>query len=468
MLIYQIVFMTRTSASRDWNHLHSTKFSLPSIQRYVLHNISESDIAKALQHPDRGELRLPSTFKQMNSPYNSQQQRDTSFIQAGSCDKKPLRLSPYWQVFGIDFSHAKSSQSIPSADVLAVHYDSHKSVDELVDQALFSGKKALVYIVPAGWVPNFGLKIYKIPVFAALEYPNICQSLVLDFEGGSFVSWRPFQWVIPGFSYEKIIIGDSRGSSESTAAFLEVARVFQRLSSLGWKPLRTIQFVSFPRYGAKEFARKFRSSLQGRGVVYLDSSELDASNRVSASPTLLKVSDWAVKQLLEGGLISQRHFEQVFSAGVGSNTFLFDLQISSISVGMATPVNQARILALLLATISQDAILPLSIKEYASFLPEFTHFKQIASRVDAHIESLRESFTREHPWYELTAKIKILSQRKRVNLVMSQIERYFVNGKAKHSLFASDISGTRTIINRHQQELAIVVSEVSKKLQQLL
>lgn len=468
LLIYQIVFMTRTSASRDWNHLHSNKFSLPSVQRFVLHNISESRISDDSRCLSRGELSLPSTFMQMRSPYNPLIQKNTGFIHKVSCDGEAMSDSPHWQVFAIDLSSAKSFQNIPNSEVFAVQFDNDESVDDLVDQAISSNKRALIYIVPAGWVPNFGLKIYKIPVWVVHRFPNKCRTLSFDIARASSEYFIPSKWVIPGFTYEKVIIGNCKISPETTAAFLEVSRVFQQLSSLGWKPLRTIEFVMIPRYGANEYVRKYGASLQENGVVYIDSSELDASNRISASPTLFQISDWAVKQLLDAGLISQRQFKQVFSAGFGSNTFLFDLQISSISVSMATPINQARVLALILATMSQDAILPLRMKDYASFIPEQTNFGHIASLADQSIENLREAFTREHPWYELTAKIKILSQRKRVNLVMSQIERSFVDGRGKHAIFANDVSGTRTVVNKSKRERAAVAAKVSEKLLQLL
>ena len=99
---------------------------------------------------------------------------------------------------------------------------------------------------------------------------------------------------------KKLIVGARRdawcfGSVSGTAVLMEVASIFLQLRTIGWRPLRSIEFVSwdagmFGAVGATEYVEDNIGYLRDNGIAYLnvDAGVFGANFRAEGSPLLHK------------------------------------------------------------------------------------------------------------------------------------------------------------------------------------
>lgn len=165
---------------------------------------------------------------------------------------------------------------------------------------------------------------------------------------GRVVGWeQPDKKVIVGNHRDSWCLGSADPGS-GTAVLLEVVRVFGALLSLGWRPLRTIEFVSWDAeeynlIGSTEYVEKRIKDLRENGYAYLnvDTGVSGSQFQASASPVfqrvmlqiLNRISDpFANKTLKE---IWEEAQKKLKGLGAGSDYVAFqDLAgVSSIDFG---------------------------------------------------------------------------------------------------------------------------------------
>jgi len=435
LIVYQIVFMARTSASRDWNHLHDSHFTLPDVQRFALSNVMPPNNSA-----------YPTGFQKTCSS------KSYRYVTNATAED-PIALSRFADVFAYPGKvPANGLISFRVADLIVADGRAF-SIDELVAEAGRRHAPAIVLEMAPDWVPNFGLVRPKIPIVAIEGALDASPNTEVTLHVGSAPSDATFEYTIEGHTADSVLIADSRISENASLVFLELARVFEKLVSAGWRPFRTVKFVSFAHYSAEEWARKHKSLLWKNAIAYIDCGPVPApSGRdVYTTPLLENVSKWALDQLRGGGVLPQNGSLELThpSAPLGGDTFLFDFGVPSLSVDFESPETAAQFLGLLVSTLAQGPVLPWSVSSYAPLISRgcdrlASELAQAASTFDENVEAVKFLFTQEFPWYQFKAKFAAFRQRKVANLKMHFFEQHLLQRK-HHALFGSnpDHSGTQ-------------------------
>ncbi|EEP82534.1 conserved hypothetical protein [Uncinocarpus reesii 1704] len=218
---------------------------------------------------------------------------------------------------------------------------------------------------------------------------------------------------------KKVIIGSHRDAwcfgaadpGSASAILVEVARVFGQLRTLGWRPLRTIEFASwdgeeYNLIGSTEYVEKRVEELRNDGVAYLnvDVAVTGENFRAAASPlferslrrVLGRVSDPKTGETLRS--IWEKNGSKLQGLGAGSDYVAFQdiAGISSIDFGfdgepypyhscydnfdwMSTVGDPGfryhrtlgQVWALLLLQIADNPIIPFDLEAYAAAVAQY-------------------------------------------------------------------------------------------------
>ncbi|KAL1871568.1 hypothetical protein VTK73DRAFT_2032 [Phialemonium thermophilum] len=98
---------------------------------------------------------------------------------------------------------------------------------------------------------------------------------------------QPEKSVIIGNRRDSFAFGAS-GPHSGTAVFLEVVRIFGDLLSRGWRPLRSIEFMSwdggeYNMIGSTEFVEEYTETLRRNGLAYINLDQAITGNEFHAS-----------------------------------------------------------------------------------------------------------------------------------------------------------------------------------------
>ena len=234
-------------------------------------------------------------------------------------------------------------------------------------------------------------------------------------------------------SEKTILVGNHRDAwcfgaadpGSGTAVFLEVVRIFGELRGLGWRPLRTIEFMSWDAeeynlIGSTEHVESRMEDLRRNGIAYLNvdvaavGDDLEASGCPSFEKALLRVLDrvddpvknetlrslWDAKNRTLGGL------------GAGSDHVAFQYMAGASSIditfgGPAFPYHScydnfewmdrfgdpgfryhktlAQVWALLLLEMADSPLIPFDYEAYARYV------KRYAADLEQYANSKRET-----------------------------------------------------------------------------
>lgn len=220
---------------------------------------------------------------------------------------------------------------------------------------------------------------------------------------------------------KKVIVGNHRDSwcfgsvdpGSGSAVLMEVVNIFGQLRALGWRPLRTIEFVSWDAeeynlIGSTEYVEDNIDYLRDNGVAYLnvDVGVFGPNFRASASPVfsralqhvLGRVSDPASNATLKS--IWENSSSKLGGLGAGSDYVAFQdmAGTSSIDFGFEGPENgypyhscyetfqwmkafgdpdmqyhrtAAQVWALLILEIADRPIIPYDLRNYAAEVQQY-------------------------------------------------------------------------------------------------
>lgn len=460
LLIYQFVFMARTSASRDWNHLHENYFTPVHVKRLLVqrtvvpHNLSSNST----------EMALPRQFSHIN--YKLPQ----AIVEKASYGGTSLNLSNYSQIFAFNAKKV-DTLSIEPSKLHIVHHNSSTNISAAIAAAESSGVQALLLVVSPTWVPNHGLNEYNLPIIASVSdlptLPKGTHSPTLDLtvKSNDKQTSQGYEWTLKGHLPDTVVVGDSRRDPVSSAIFWGIANAYHSLSTQhNWKPLRSIRFVSYPQFSAKHYTEKHKSWIKHKTIGYVSVDGPIGS--ISASPSLKHCVVEALRQFEEANLLNNTKVKDP-QFYLGEDVWPFEYMVPSVSASLDDPTTTAKLLTLIIASLTQDPFLPFDLVASTDFIsnPELaTSAQELRER----IEDYQLMFTAEFPWYKWTPKIEALALRKRTNLGLRNLERCFQSKKDtdfyNHLLFTSDPSWSKSIVRSvDSEQQAELVECLNKK-----
>lgn len=447
LVVYQFVFMTRTSPIRDYNHLHGIKYSSRQSQQLALHRVDSDRIEfynpliQAIYDGERPLGDLLSMFPE--KPHGVQ----FGYVSSLICnDEVNIEISNYSSVF----QYLGKSKEFNAEDVGIIQYSDDVSLSSQLDDAL-KRYKAVVYLVPEHWVPLFGAFEYEMPIVAVHAIPQVLQNYTFVVETPENDESSLFEYEIQGITRDLVVIGDERNSANATAAFYELYKVCKDLKIKGWKPIRTLKFVSFPRNRGNLWAQKHRHELHKYADVYI---ELGPINGLSAySPALEHVVKTASDQLVDAGVIAP------FNWTLTPSFMLLDHKLQTVTIDLESALETARLAALIMTVFTDEPVLPYRLAGYDQFLEK----QSISlSGFDNNILQLKRWLTIERPWFQFMDKLRDQFMRKTVNYKLKHFEDVFNTRNNKHAVFELNNAGTSLLADENPKELERAVHRIQE------
>lgn len=462
LLIYQFVFMARTSASRDWNHLHSNFLPPVHVKRLLIQRTVVPDTLS----PNSTVIDIPRQFSRIDYKLP-----EATVVKASVGDLS-LNLSNFSGIFAFD-ANEKEEISIELPKLYVVHHDSSTNVTAAISAAESAGAQALLLVVSPNWVPNHGVSEYGIPIIASTtdlpaqssgtRSPTL--DLVVKSTKAQTVEDYGYEWNLKGHLADTVVVGDSKTDPLSSAIFWGVANAYYSLSSQhNWMPLRSVKFVSYPHFSAEHYTQKHKSWIKNKVLGYIGVG--GPTGTTAASPALKHCVSRALRQfeeanLLNGTVIGDPRFN------LGENVWPLEYMVPSFSANLNDPIITAKLLTLVLADLTQEPFLPFDLVATTKYISD-PELADAAHELRQRIEDYHLLFTSEFPWYKWTPKIKALALRKRTNLGLRNLERCFQSKQEtdyyRHLLFTSDPSWSQSVtrsLDKEQQ--ADLVECINKK-----
>jgi N-acetylated-alpha-linked acidic dipeptidase len=302
--------------------------------------------------------------------------------------------------------------------------------------------------------------------------------------------------IVIGNHRDAWIAGGAGDPNSGSAALNEVIRSFGEALHAGWKPLRTIVFASwdgeeYGLVGSTEWVEEFLPWLSASTVAYLN---VDVGARgktfdAAASPLLNKLlytvtsSIPSPNQTVKGQTIGDIWNGHIRTMGSGSDFTAFQdfAGIPSLDMGFGTSskdavyhyhsnydsfhwmdtygdkgwhyhVAVAKVLAILIAQLSETPVLSLSAHDYAkglkmyledvkerskSYLSEMSfsfasldnataEFNKAAASFDKYTAELAERLSEDVPWWDWWKKVRLFYEVKNANEKYKILERQFL------------------------------------------
>lgn len=251
---------------------------------------------------------------------------------------------------------ADPHDSIGKIPVLPISY---KEVKPILTKLNGYGKSA-EKIGGEGWVgelsnfsyslgpnPEYKLNLYSDQIYNITPLWNVY---------GTIPGKNPKEVIIIGNHRDAWIKGGAGDPNSGSAVILEIARGFNELTKLGWKPERTIIFASWDGeeyllLGSTEFGENFAKQLQLKVVAYLnlDVACIGSRLEMGASPVLNSLLRSVAKKLPypKGGTLYSHFVEKandkIHNLGSGSDytVFLERLGIPSVDMSFTVDVHDA-------------------------------------------------------------------------------------------------------------------------------
>ncbi|RMZ90197.1 hypothetical protein DV736_g2560, partial [Chaetothyriales sp. CBS 134916] len=295
--------------------------------------------------------------------------------------------------------------------------------------------------------------------------------------------------VVVGNHRDAWITGGAADPHSGTAVMSEVIRSFSTALQAGWKPFRTIVFASwdgeeYGLVGSTEWVEEYLPWLSASAVAYLnvDIGARGSRFKVAASPVLNSLiynTTAAVSAPNDAAKsIADTWNGHIDTMGSGSDFTAFQdfAGIASLDIGYGGAVSDpvyhyhsnydsfhwmdnfgdprwehhaaiARVLGLLIATLSERAILPLNATDYTlgikRYMSSVKAVANVAKSFDAHTALLTDEIGSNVPWWKWWTKIRLYYQIRRANAKYKLLERQFLYSKGldnrswfKHVIFA--------------------------------
>lgn len=453
LLIYQFVFMTRTSTLRDYNHYHQVKYAPRQIEQLMLRGVDAKRV-QALERDVQAAAEDTGDYGGLMPMFARRFDLRSSYVAAliGN-DEVDIELAAHSSVFQFD----GKSVELTYNDVGIVHFrDSVEVADQLRDAS--QRFDAVAYLVPDDWVPLYPPASYAVPIVAVYAVPPHSENYTFIVRTASSAQARAddawYEYDIQGITGETIVVGDERHSQHGTAQFLELHAVCQDMLARGWKPRRNIKFVSFAPGMASAWADKHSGLLRKQAAAYIETGSLSATvGNVTASPVLTSAVAAAVEALADAGVLA------FVNVTLSPAPIFLQHKVQTLSVDTGEAVSGARLLALLLSVLANEPVLPFELRGYASLVAEFD---LDFAAFDAGIAALKTELITERPWFELARKMRTQLGLKRANYKLLQFEKLFGTKSGGHAALELNPSGTELVEGANPKELSRAAQRIQK------
>ena len=464
LLVYQFMFMARTSIARDYNHLHRISYTPRRAQQLALHS---ANATRALETEERLRLSEDNFYSELQTRnFIARHSLKFKYVAAliGN-EEVHIELSMYTHVFQY---HGHTTE-LSYKDVGIIHY---RNTTDVMDQILdaISRYDAVVYVVPNNWVPLFGARKYDVPIVAAHAVPPHSENYTFivntddSLRSGSIQQssmnkvlsdTKVYELTVPGINRDIVLVGDERDPAlNTTSNLLELVDTLNDMSKVGFKPLRTIQFVSFPPNCGNLWAESSanRNLLKSRVVAYLD---IGGSMNGTASPLLQPRLNDAVEELAAAGAISP------VTPSLTPSLFFLEHKIQTISLNLNSLDETLRLQSLMLSVLTSEPVLPFKL---AGYEPELRteNVSVILEENDSKLNTIKFELGVEKPWFDFFKKLKWQKQMKLANYKLQRFEDVFTTSNNGHAVFELDSTGTKLVSNQNPKEQTKAVQRIRK------